>query len=58
MSIPIDGRGVMEDLGLAAGRQVGDALAHLTAHRLEVGPFDRAEATEVLREWLARRSES
>ena len=57
MSIPIDGRGVMEDLGLAAGRQVGDALAHLTAHRLEVGPFDRAEATEVLSEWLARRSE-
>ena len=51
----LDGRDVMEHLGLPPGRMVGEALAFLLEQRLEDGPLERARAHELLDEWWAGR---
>lgn len=48
---PLDGRQIMELLGLTEGRQVGEALSHLLEIRIEEGPMTTAAATARLREW-------
>lgn len=50
---PLDGRQVMDHLGIAPGRIVGDALDHLLELRLDEGPIDEAEAYQLLDEWAA-----
>jgi poly(A) polymerase len=52
---PLDGRQVMERLGIPPGPQVGDALAYLMEVRLERGPIEEAEAVRLLDEWWAGR---
>jgi poly(A) polymerase len=51
----LDGRQVMEILGLHPGPQVGEALAFLMELRLERGPIGEEEAIELLRAWAADR---
>ena len=53
----LDGRAVMEHLGIPGGREVGEALAHLLELRLEGGPMDTEEAYAALDEWWAARQE-
>ena len=48
---PLDGRQVMEHLGIAPGPVVGRALDHLMELRLERGPIDEDEAYRALDEW-------
>ncbi len=48
---PLDGRQVMEHLGLPPGRDVGRALDHLLEIRLDEGPMDEAEAYARLDVW-------
>jgi poly(A) polymerase len=48
---PLDGRQVMELLGIPPGPLVGKALAHLLELRLDRGPMPEGEATHELREW-------
>jgi poly(A) polymerase len=48
---PLDGRQVMERLGVPPGPVVGKALAHLLELRLDRGPMSEEEATEALRAW-------
>jgi poly(A) polymerase len=55
MRPPLDGREVMEELGLAPGPAVGEALAYLLEERLERGPIERDEAVRMLRTWAAER---
>jgi len=50
---PIDGNRVMELLDMPPGPKVGAAMNFLLEHRLDHGPFDEAEAEELLREWAA-----
>ncbi|HEU4900469.1 MAG TPA: CCA tRNA nucleotidyltransferase, partial [Actinomycetota bacterium] len=50
---PLDGRQVMELLGIPPGPLVGKALAHLLELRLDRGPMSEEEATEALRAWAA-----
>jgi poly(A) polymerase len=52
---PLDGRQVMEHLGVKPGRAVGDALDFLLEERLERGPIDEAEAYALLTAWAAER---
>lgn len=49
----LDGRAVMDHLGLPPGPQVGRALDHLLELRLERGPLGRDEALEELDRWWA-----
>ncbi|MEZ5177425.1 MAG: CCA tRNA nucleotidyltransferase [Acidimicrobiales bacterium] len=51
----LDGRQVMEHLGLGPGRQVGEALAHLLELRLDEGPLGEEEALRRLDKWWADR---
>ena len=51
----LDGRDVMEHLGVPPGRVVGQALDFLLEERLERGPLERAQALELLDEWWAGR---
>ncbi|MCZ7529591.1 MAG: CCA tRNA nucleotidyltransferase [Acidimicrobiia bacterium] len=48
---PLDGRQVMEHLGLPPGRDIGRALDHLLEIRLDEGPMDEAEAYARLDVW-------
>jgi poly(A) polymerase len=50
---PLDGRQVMELLGLEPGPTVGRALDHLLELRLDEGPMDTDEAARRLRAWAA-----
>lgn len=52
---PLDGRQVMEHLGLAPGREIGAALEHLLELRLDEGPMSDEEAYARLDEWAADR---
>jgi poly(A) polymerase len=52
---PLDGRQVMEHLGIAPGPLVGEALDYLMELRLDRGPVDEAEAFERLDAWAAER---
>jgi poly(A) polymerase len=54
MRPPLDGRQVMEHLGVAPGPAVGRALEHLMELRLERGPIAEDEAHELLDEWWDR----
>jgi poly(A) polymerase len=51
MRPPLDGREVMEHLGVSPGPLVGRALEYLMELRLERGPIDREEALELLDAW-------
>jgi len=51
----LDGRQVMEHLGLEPGREVGEALDFLLELRLEEGPLGEAEAYRRLDDWWAAR---
>jgi poly(A) polymerase len=55
MRPPLDGRRVMEHLGIPPGPAVGEALAHLMELRLERGPIDEDEAVGLLDEWWSGR---
>jgi poly(A) polymerase len=57
MRPPLDGRQVMEHLGIPPGPKVGLALAHLMDVRLERGPVDEAEAYRLLDAWWAEHRE-
>ena len=52
---PLDGRQVMEFLGVAPGPVVGEALDFLLESRLDEGPIDEADAYARLRAWADRR---
>ena len=52
---PLDGRQVMEFLGIGPGRIVGDALEFLLEARLDEGPISEAEAYERLAAWARDR---
>ena len=52
---PLDGRQVMEFLGVPPGPVVGRALAFLLEERLEHGPISEAEAHEKLTVWARER---
>ena len=51
----LDGRQVMDRLGLAPGREVGEALQFLLELRLEHGPLGEEEAGRRLDDWWAER---
>jgi poly(A) polymerase len=53
---PLDGRQVMEFLGIGPGRQVGEALDFLLEARLDEGPIAEADAYARLAEWARDRS--
>jgi poly(A) polymerase len=55
MRPPLDGRQVMERLGLEPGPFVGEALAHLMELRIEGGPIGEDEAYEELDAWARGR---
>ena len=55
MRPPLDGRQIMDRLGLAPGPAVGEALDHLMELRLERGPMSEEEAFELLDEWARER---
>jgi poly(A) polymerase len=55
MRPPLDGKQVMELLGLEPGPAVGEALAYLMDVRMERGPIDQDEAATLLKEWAANR---
>jgi len=52
---PLDGRQVMQFLGIPPGPLVGEALDYLLEARLDVGPIDEADAYERLAEWARER---
>jgi poly(A) polymerase len=52
---PLDGRQVMERLGIAPGPLVGEALAYLMEVRMERGPVPEDEASELLDAWAKER---
>jgi poly(A) polymerase len=52
---PLDGRQVMERLGVKPGRVVGEALDFLLELRLDEGPISEDEAYARLDEWAAER---
>ena len=54
----LDGRFVMEHLGVPPGRVVGEALAHLLEVRLEEGPLEHEEAVSRLDAWWSARQSS
>jgi poly(A) polymerase len=51
----IDGRQVMEHLGIGPGRAVGEALSMLLEARIEEGPLGEEEALRRLDAWWAER---
>ncbi|WP_425572785.1 CCA tRNA nucleotidyltransferase [Nocardioides panacihumi] len=51
----LDGNQIMSILGLAPGRQVGEAYRFLMELRLDEGPMSREDAEVRLREWWATR---
>ncbi len=53
----LDGRQVMDHLGLAPGREVGEALDMLLELRLDEGPLGTDEAYARLDQWWAERDE-
>ena len=55
MRPPLDGRQVMEHLGLEPGPQVGEALACLMDVRMERGPIPQDEAFALLDAWAKER---
>jgi poly(A) polymerase len=55
MRPPLDGRQVMERLGLEPGPLVGEALAYLMEIRLERGEIPEDEAYALLAAWAAER---
>jgi len=54
----LDGRAVMEHLGVAPGPVVGRALAYLLEVRLDEGPHTPGQALELLDQWWAAQPES
>lgn len=52
---PLDGRAVMEHLGVPPGRVIGEALDFLLELRLDEGPMSPDEAYARLDEWAAER---
>jgi poly(A) polymerase len=52
----LDGDQVMEQLGIAPGRAVGEALSYLLELRLEEGPLGEDEARRRLAEWWKERT--
>jgi poly(A) polymerase len=52
----LDGRQVMDHLGIGPGRHVGEALAMLLELRLDEGPLGEAEAFARLDRWWAERN--
>ena len=52
---PLDGRAVMDHLGIPPGRIVGEALDFLLEVRLDEGPLDEAEAYARLDVWARER---
>jgi poly(A) polymerase len=55
MRPPLDGREVMEHLGIEPGPIVGEALEYLMELRLERGPIEKQEAYGHLDGWAAER---
>ncbi len=53
MRPPLDGKQVMEHLGIPPGPLVGRALEHLMQLRLDRGPLDQDEARALLDGWAA-----
>jgi len=51
---PIDGNQVMEHLGLAPSRQVGEIMNMLLEKRIEDGPYTEAEAFALLDTWQTK----
>jgi poly(A) polymerase len=51
----LDGNQIMAILGVAPGREVGEAYAFLMERRLDHGPSSPEEAEKALREWWAAR---
>ncbi|MCU1485059.1 MAG: tRNA adenylyltransferase [Actinomycetia bacterium] len=52
----LDGKAVMDHLGIQPGREVGEALAFLLELRLEEGPLGEDEAKQRLDAWWAARA--
>ncbi len=52
----LDGKQIMEILGIPAGPVVGQAYDFLLGLRLDRGPMDQASATEALQAWWAARA--
>ncbi len=50
---PVSGGELIAELGLTPGPIVGQAVAMLAEHRLAHGPFDKNEAFDLARSWLA-----
>ena len=50
---PVSGGELIAELGLTPGPIVGQAVAMLAEHRLAHGPFDKSEAFDMTRTWLA-----
>jgi poly(A) polymerase len=57
MRPPIDGRRVMDHLGVDPGPIVGQALDHLMELRMERGPISEDEALAALDAWVAERGD-
>lgn len=54
----LDGNQIMSILGLAPGREVGEAYRFLLELRLDNGPMSEDDATAALRQWWAGRQPS
>jgi poly(A) polymerase len=54
----LDGQAVMAHLGIAPGREVGEALKMLLELRLDEGPLPEEEAYRRLDEWWSARTEA
>ena len=52
----LDGKEIMDHLGLAPGPLVGRAVSHMLEVRLDEGPLDKVEAFERLDAWYAEQS--
>ena len=52
----LDGKQIMDVLGIKPGREVGEAYAFLLEHRTEHGPIPEDEAVALLRQWWADRA--
>jgi poly(A) polymerase len=54
---PIDGRQVMEYLGIEPGPKVGEVMDMLYEYRIEQGPYSESEAYALLDRWRAGQGE-